>query len=97
MSKHILPATELDDERVVWIKPSAQWKKDGTHDGVRLRLDKLKGEIVQLLEEKVLPERVDNPNANRIVEKYANLMLTKDDAIWLRDALTELLDMGGEW
>ena len=96
MSKHVLPATELDEDRVVWILP-ATWLKNGAHEGNRLRLDKVKGELVELFEEEVLPERIDNPNANRVINRHAQLSLTRVEAEWLRDSLVELLAMGDDW
>ena len=45
-----------------------------------------------LFEEQVLPERVDNPNANRIINSKASIQLTRANAEWLRDALTDFLD-----
>jgi len=45
-----------------------------------------------LFEEQVLPERVDNPNAMRIIFNKASIQLTRANAEWLRDALTDFLE-----
>ena len=94
MSKHVLPATDTDEERIVWIRPDPDPKTD---PGWRLRLDKQKGDVAFLVEEQVLPERVDNPNANRIIAQNSHSMLTRAEATWLRDALIEMLELGDEW
>lgn len=94
MSKHELPATDLDDERIVWIQPDPDPKAD---PGWRLKLDKPRGEMAFLVEERVLPERVDNPNAHRILCDRAKMFLTRANAEWLRDSLIEMLELGDEW
>lgn len=94
MSKHVLPATDKDEERIVWLRPDPDPKQD---PGWRLRLEKQKGDVAFFFEEQVLPERVDNPEANRIIDQHSHMMLTRPEAEWLRDALTEMLAMGDEW
>ena len=65
--------------------------------GWRLRLDKAKSDIAFLHEEKVLPERVDNPNAMRVIANDGTLQLNRKEAEWLRDALNELLATDEDW
>lgn len=89
MSKHILEKTHLDDERVVWLRPDPDPKQD---PGWRFRLDKEKGEIAFLSMEQVLPEKVDSPNA-RHTFAHKSMSLSKDEVRWLRDSLTELLEL----
>lgn len=89
MSRHVVPPTSLDDLRIVWIQPAPDPKSD---PGWRLRLDWMHHDNAFLFEEQVLPERVDNPNAHRIVCDKASIQLTRDNAEWLRDALTDYLN-----
>jgi hypothetical protein len=90
MTKHTLPATHLDSERTVWLRPDPDPKQD---PGWRLRLDKERGEPVRLLEEQVLPECVDDPASRRCLAIKANVCLTRADAEWLHAALGEMLQM----
>ena len=89
MSRHIIPPTSLDDARTVWIQPDPDPKAD---PGWRLRLDWMRDDNAFLFEEQVLPERVDNPNAMRIIFNKASIQLTRANAEWLRDALTDFLE-----
>lgn len=89
MGKHIVPPTSLDDTRTVWIQPDPDPKAD---PGWRLRLDWMRDDNAFLFEEQVLPERVDNPNAHRILCSKASIQLTRANAEWLRDALTDFLN-----
>ncbi len=87
MSRHIVKATSLDDTRTVWIQPDPDPKSD---PGWRLRFEWMCHDNAYFVEEQTLPERVDNPNANRTICK-AHIELTHANARWLRDALTEFL------
>lgn len=94
MSKHEVPANELDDERTVWIRPDPDPKSD---PGWRLRLDKQKGDLAFLVEEQVLPEKVDQPTAYRVIATKGRMLLTKDEATWLHQSLGEMLAKDEEW
>ena len=59
--------------------------------GWRLRLTRLDGDIAHLVEEQVLPEKVERVDAHRILNRLANIPMTTDDVRWLRDACAELL------
>jgi hypothetical protein len=64
----------------------------GAAPGSRLRLERPEGEgLIDLVDEIVWPEQVSNPNSNHIRETRDALILTTDDARWLREALGELL------
>ncbi len=88
MSRHVVPPSSLDDLRIVWIQPDPDPKAD---PGWRLRLDWMDGDNAFLFEEQVLPERVDMPNAKRILVNKASIQLTRENAEWLRDALVDFL------
>lgn len=60
------------------------------HDGWRLRIEREPGENAIISEERVLPERLERPDAQR-VEEADVIWLTTDEARWIRDALTELV------
>lgn len=94
MSKHEIPATELDDPRVVWLRPDDDPKAD---PGWRLRLDKQEGELAFLVEEQVLPEHVDNPNSFRVLATHGRMLLKKSEAQWLHQALGEMLAKDEDW
>lgn len=59
--------------------------------GWRFRLTREENDIARLVEEQVLPERVERIDAHRIIAKSANVSLTTEEVRWLRDALSELL------
>jgi len=94
MSKHILPATEMDNERVVWLRPDDDPRAD---PGWRYRLDKQKGDLLFFIEEQVLPERVNSPNAYRVLNQKCQTVLKKRDVVWFRDALNEVLALEEDW
>ena len=48
---------------------------------------------VNLYDEQTFPERVDNPNASHF-KHQVRIIMTTDEQVWLRDALTELI---GDW
>lgn len=59
--------------------------------GWRLRLTRFEDDIARLVEEQVLPEKVERVDAHRIIARTANIPMTTDDVRWLRNALSELL------
>lgn len=61
--------------------------------GWRLRLTRFDGDIARLVEEQVLPEKVERVDAHRVRNTLANIPLTTDDVRWLRDACSELLSV----
>ena len=48
---------------------------------------------VNLYDEQTFPERVTNPNASHF-KHQTRIIMTSDEQVWLRDALTELI---GDW
>ncbi len=91
MTRHDLPPTQLDDARTVWLYPDPDPKAD---PGWRLRLDRMRNDNAFLFEEQVLPERVNMPNAYRVIHCLTSLSLTRSDAVWLHYALGDML---AEW
>jgi hypothetical protein len=62
----------------------------GRAEGWRLHVFRESGEMTILAEEQVLPEKIDDPNANR-VKNSTRIWLSRDEMLWLRDQFTELL------
>lgn len=58
--------------------------------GLRLRLSREPDECAELVEETTLPERVMNPNANR-VDCRERISLTTENVRWLHEVTGELL------
>jgi hypothetical protein len=73
--------------RFVRIRPAEQV---GDDRGVRLRVEREDEELTEIVEEKTLPERVRNPDANH-VELLERLWLTEQDVRWLHHVLGELV------
>ena len=64
--------------------------------GYRLHLFRAEDESsIILADEQVLPEKVEDPNANRVI-KSTRIMMLRGEAEWLRDELTKMLANGGE-
>jgi hypothetical protein len=59
--------------------------------GWRIRLTRFEDDIARLVEEQVLPEKVERVDAHRIVAKSGDISLTTEEVRWLRDSLSELL------
>jgi hypothetical protein len=60
--------------------------------GSRFRLERFEGEShCEIVDEVVLPEQVDNPNANHIRKTRDVLCLTLEHQRWLHEALGEML------
>lgn len=58
--------------------------------GLRLRIERSADELTELVEETVLPERVDR-QANRVLKEHAQIWLTEAHVRWLHGALTDLV------
>lgn len=61
------------------------------HDGWRLVVRRAEGENAELIEEQVLPECVNKPNAQAVLDDRGGSWLTIAEVRWLRDVLSELL------
>lgn len=68
-------------------------ENDPKAPGWRFRLQRDEGDMAVLASERVFPERVTDPEAN-LVEPADCFWMKRDDAEWLRDQLTEMLN---EW
>lgn len=64
---------------------------DQTKDpGMRLHLYHADGQLTVFAEEQVLPEKVTDPNANRVIETKC-IPMTQREVRWLHEQLTELV------
>ena len=63
---------------------------DPSDPGWRIRVERAPGELTQLIEEQVLPERV-NKRANRVIDTRTDMWLTAKDSRWLHGVFGELL------
>lgn len=67
-------------------------RPDEGGDGWRLHLYRGQGESNMILvDEQVLPEKVTDPNAHRVLASMGRVMLTDAEARWLRDHLNKML------
>jgi len=67
-------------------------RPDETGDGWRLHLFRGQGESsIILVDEKVLPEKVNDPHAHRVLASMGRVMLSDAEARWLRDHLIKML------
>ncbi len=76
-------------ERFVVIRPDPDPKAD---PGWRHRIDSEVQGLTRIIEERVLPERVNRVDAHRIIATRDGLTLTPADVAWLYGVLGELLD-----
>jgi hypothetical protein len=83
-------SNDEDPERFVRLLPLDQAAMG--EDGWRFRLEQpdMMG-LTQLAEERVFPERVNNPNANHVKETHVRLVLTQSTVRWLAQSLGELV------
>lgn len=58
--------------------------------GWRLHLTRDPGEVTRFAEERVLPEKVDDPKAHAIFDRKG-ISLNRSEVLWLRDQLTLVL------
>lgn len=64
---------------------------DPKDPGWRLHLRREPDEMAMLIEERVLPEKVDDPNARRVLDKTWQTWLKRRDAVWMHEQLGKLL------
>lgn len=63
---------------------------DPSDPGWRIRVERAPGELTTLVEEQVLPERV-NKRANRVIDTRTDMWLTAKDLRWLHGVFGELI------
>lgn len=81
--------SSADDNTVEYILPNTDPQED---PGWRLRIRHEIGGLVTIIEERVLPEQVNNPDSRAVFEKAA-LWCSTNDARWLRDRLNEIIEL----
>lgn len=81
--------SSADDDTIEYILPNTDPKED---PGWRIRIRYEPHGLVTLMEERVLPEHVTNPDARAVFEK-ASIWFTTTDARWIRDRLNEVVEL----
>jgi hypothetical protein len=83
-----IPDEEEPDRAFDVVLPDPDPKAD---PGWRLHIFREPGELTQINLERVLPEKVADPKAHRVMERRGLGWLTAVEVRWLRDQLTRLV------